>query len=126
MPMHFKVDLELGIVVTSVEGDVSDEDVIRHAQALLADPAVHGLNELLDVSGREEISVSTGTVKAAARLLRERGENRPGGRLAILADSDPVFGMARLYQAHRDHPHGEIGVFRDRRKALDWLGVSED
>ena len=123
MPMRYRVDEDLGIVITTAEGGVTGEDLQRHAQALAADPGVQGLDEMVDLSDRRHVDASAGAIRETARLLRERGLNKEGGKLALVAGSEAIFGMARLYAAHRDHPNIGIRVFRDRAEALEWLGV---
>jgi hypothetical protein len=43
------------------------------------------------------------------------------GRCAVLAGSDVVFGLLRVYEAFSDGAPVTVRVFRDRNRALAWL-----
>ena len=125
MSIDYRIDGEWGIVVTTVSGEVTAEDLRRHATALASDPRARECDELVDLSGVTGDSAPTDAVRGIAEWLRGADTNRPGAKLAFIAPSDLGFGMARLYGVHREHPDIEIRVFRERGDALNWLGVRE-
>lgn len=45
----------------------------------------------------------------------------PRVAIAIAAESDAVFGMARMWEGHATALHWERAVFRSRREAVAWL-----
>ena len=125
MPIDYRIDGDWGIVVTMVSGEVTTEDLRGHATALANDPRARECDELADLSGVTGVSVPTEAVRGMAEWLRDADTNRPGGKLALVAPTDVGFGMARLYEVHREHPDIEVRVFRERGDALDWLGLGE-
>jgi hypothetical protein len=44
-------------------------------------------------------------------------------RVAVIADKDVIYGLARVYEAFRDANPGEIRTFRAREEAEAWLGL---
>jgi hypothetical protein len=42
-------------------------------------------------------------------------------RVAFVAPSDAVYGLARLFAIHRAQAHLQLQVFRDRDNAFEWL-----
>lgn len=71
------------------------------------------------------------TVELSASELRRLADfgaarDREPGRVAILADSDLVYGLGRMYEVFRNSPTAEYRAFRDEATALAWLGAAED
>ena len=122
MPVSYRIDSDTGIIVTVGEGPVTDEDLLAHVQSLAEDTAAAGLDELVRVRV-DEILVSADGVRRAGSFMRERGRNAPH-KLAIVAPSVAAFGMARLYEAYREHPGVEIRVFHEELEARAWLGLA--
>ncbi len=122
MPVSYSIDPDLGIVVTVGEGQVTDEDLLAHVQALAKDPEAAGLDELVLVRV-DEIRVSADGVRRAGSYMRERGRNAPH-KLAIVVPSVAAFGMARLYEAYRERRGVETRVFHDESEARAWMGVA--
>lgn len=47
--------------------------------------------------------------------------DREPGRVAILADTDLVYGLSRMYEVFRSSEGAEYRAFRDEEQALEWL-----
>ena len=47
--------------------------------------------------------------------------DREPGRVAILADTDLVYGLSRMYEVFRSSDRSEYRAFRDEDRATDWL-----
>jgi len=125
MPLHFRIDEEAGLVITTAEGRVSAEDLVAHARELAKTPN-RPLRELVDFSETVEITLPTEAVSDAARFLRDEDQNAAGSRVAMVAKADAVFGMMRLFEAYRAHSGVLIRVFRNRDDALRWLAGEAD
>ncbi len=124
MPLVFVIDRERDVVWTRARGEVCEDDLVGHAAALAAEPT-RPQRELVDFSDRSELTVSTSSVRATGEFLRAHDVSLPGSKVAMVAGSEAVFGMLRLYQAHREADGVAIRVFRDRGEALAWLGVAD-
>ena len=128
MPVSFRIDEDLGLVVTVFSGKVTDGDLSEHARKLAADTRAPNFDEIVlfdeSVSTSE---LSTDAVRRAGRYLSTRVPSGPN-KLAIVAPSQVAFGMARLFAVHRDGDTGKtnLRVLRTLREAKDWLGVPSD
>lgn len=122
MPLRFVIEPDLDLVVTTAEGEVSDKDLLDHA-ARLAEIPGRPLREIVDFSDRVGTDVSLESVRNVAEFLREHDENKAGGRLALVGADDELFGLLRVFEAHRSHHSLQLRVFRTRGDALEWLGI---
>lgn len=119
MAWTYRIDLERRRVDSKLEGDFRSEDMREHMRALRDDPDFRAdFDQLLDLSGVTDLTLTAADV-------REHVEESPfgaGSRRAIVASSDAVFGMARMYQILRANEKDEIEVFRTFEDARQWLG----
>ena len=120
MPLRFLIDSDAELVLTTAEGEVTTEDLMAHARELASTPN-RPLQELVDLSDRAEITIDTDAVRQVAEYLNEADDNTPGSRLAMVAKTDAIFGLLRIFEAHREHSNLTIRIFRDRSEAFDWL-----
>lgn len=125
VPIKFKIYEDENLVITTAEGSVTPEDLVAHAQALANTPNRPSC-ELVDFSEQVQVTLPSSSVRNAAFFLADRDENPPGSRLAFVAKTDAIFGMARLFEANRAHPNVAIRVFRDRDEAMQWLREGGD
>ena len=122
MPIRYQIDVARRLVVTTVQGEVSAEDLRLHAEAMASDPRRNvPLDELVELSCATESPVASQTLREFARLMRAEDHNTPGTRLAFVAPATAAFGMVRMFEAYREHPSFEIRVFRDGADAQRWL-----
>lgn len=122
MPMSYRVDPERRIVLTRAWGVLTDQDVLSHKASLLSDPAVQpGMVQLSDVRDIERLDVTPAGVRAMVRHDSVNAGRLPGHRLALVANADLVFGMARMYQQTGGHDDRGVGVFRTMEEAEAWL-----
>lgn len=130
MPLRYRIDLANGVIWTSASGEVNDEDVFEYRRAQLTDPDFRpGLLELADVRGVESLNVTSEGISRLAGADATHSMDERTRRLAIVASSDHVYGMARMYQTMTALHRPEVAVFRDYAEACVWLGIpipSED
>ena len=125
MPLRFRIDGERDLVVTTADGLVTGGDLQEHALKLTSTPN-RPLRELVDLSGACKTNVSAKAVQRMATWLAEREEDRPGSMLALVAGSESIYGMLRMFEAYRDRPHLSTRVFRDTGDAMSWLEQSPE
>jgi hypothetical protein len=120
LPITYTIDQARRLVVTRLWNDVSEDEVHFHNDSLRNDPLFDpGYRQLTDMSDLREIKVGTG-------MIRETAEDnffRPGVRRAIVARTDGVFGMARMFAIHSESAGQTVEVFRDLPSAEGWLGL---
>ncbi len=95
----------------------------EHRCALSCDPDfVPNYRQIFDLRGVTDLELTSTD-------LRERVANDVfggGSRRALVASSDLVFGMARMYQLlAADENTDEIRVFREMSDAVRWLDLAE-
>ncbi len=118
MPISYDIDKKRRLVTSRLWEVVTNDEVDDHNRRLRTDPDFDpGYRQLIDLSGITEIRITTPKVTAAA----QDQYFTPGTRRAFVATTDATFGMARMF-ATRAEPSGQtVEVFRDRRKAEEWL-----
>jgi hypothetical protein len=117
---HFEDDT----LFTTIEGPTAYEDVKRYLNALTTDPRFRaGMPGLIDCR-RVKSLFSIADLRRTAADLRARPEIR--GRAAVLATSNLVYGLLRMYEVFSDGDPVEIRVFRQPEEALAWLRGAED
>jgi hypothetical protein len=123
MPVRHSIDLGPPLVYTTFSGHVTDADLREHLVALLADERFYPMMpELVDLTDVTDVSVTSAMVEASARWLL----HSPLARRAIVAPTDVLFGLSRMYQLYRDDLSGDtLKVFRTRERALEWLNAGE-
>ena len=123
MPISYHIEKDAGRVVLEFRGTITDRELFATYEALYADPSHRvGLDELTDCREVERVDVTTGALVAlAASTARLLDGKQQTWRVAIVAPSDVVFGMARMYEAFRAESPEQVQVFRDRAAAEAWL-----
>lgn len=122
MPAVFVVVPEYSVVLTRGWGNLTGAELHAHARALAACPEFQpAFRQLADLRGVRTLVASTDDV----RKLADLNPFVPRARRAVLAATDVVFGMARMYQSHLDGPGDSLRVCRHLEDALRWLDLSE-
>ena len=121
MPASYEIDPARRLVITAVWGAATDADIHEHGRRLRADPLYDPTyRQLADMSGVTKILVSSSTIEDISR-----GQLfAPGTQRAFVASNDAVFGLLRKYELHADSLGQTVRVFRDRKEAEEWLGLS--
>jgi hypothetical protein len=121
MPASYEIDPSRRLVITRLEDPVTEDEVNDHNQRLRTDPAFNpDYRQLVDMTGLTEIVVST-------RMINQTSLDHffnPGTLRAFVASSDAIFGMSRKFALQAEGAGQTIHVFRDLRKAEEWLGVT--
>jgi hypothetical protein len=122
MPITYSVDAQLGLMTTTISGRVDANDLRANALATGDDPDVLGAEfSIVDLTDVTEIVIDASVVASLA--MSERANTR---RVAIVAPTDPGYGLARVYQGFRPQSSTmPMMVFRARADALRWLGIAE-
>jgi hypothetical protein len=119
MPAFYKIDKERKLVMSSGSGVLTREDLVGHQNRLLKDPDFDpDFSQLLDFTNLAKVDVTPEDVRLAAR----KNIFSPHSRRAFLVKDDLQFGLARMFEIHRELA-GEKGirVFRNIDEALDWV-----
>ncbi len=123
MPITYTIDDARGRVTLRYEGIITDRDLYAVYESLYEDPGHRiGMDEVADCRAVDRIDVTRAGLQglSAATALRFDAKQVPW-RVAIVAPSDAVFGMARMYEAFRSESPEQVQVFRDLSTAEVWL-----
>jgi len=122
MPAFYKIDKERKLVLSSGSGAFTREDGLGHQDRLSHDPDFDpSFSQLWDFTHVTKVELTPEDVRLAAK----KNVFSPHSRRAIVVKDDLQFGLARMFQIHREFA-GEKGirVFRNMEEALDWIFAS--
>lgn len=122
MPIRHRIIPQFFLVVSVGHGVLGARDLQHHRSELLADPAYGpALSQLMDLRRVRDFTIQAREIRSHA--LAGAFDGPYFSRIAVIADSDLAFGLARLYEAHVGGHYGEerFTVFRDKALAWQWL-----
>jgi hypothetical protein len=122
MPHHFEFDAEHKLLLIVIEGDVDGTEIAvineeMRARILRMQPAA-GISDLSLV---RNFNVPAQVMRSAALQIPPYPPETPR---FIVAPSDLLFGMSRMYELVANVPAGKLEVVRSREEALGRLGIS--
>ena len=121
VPISYQIDRELALIRTRCRGDVRFAEVVDHFRELQSDPSLPArLDVLLDLTEMQSIP-ETDQLQSVAREVAHLKEKLEWGACAIVAGSDLLFGMSRIFHAFAESHFANANVFRDLDKAERWL-----
>lgn len=110
-----------GIVFTDMEASFSLDDVRVYLAAVMTDPSYrNGMPSLVDCR-RVTALLSPEELRVIAADIGKLTTAPVSGRCAVLASSDVVFGLLRMYEVYSDGAPVEVRAFRDQNEAMAWL-----
>ncbi len=121
MPITYSFDRELGLVHTRCTGAVTLDEVVAHFRSLESDPLLPSCpNVLLDLAGTESVPESR-QLRSVVDELQRMAPRVVFGACAIVATSDALFGMSRMFEVFAERQFSRTHVFRDLSRARSWL-----
>jgi hypothetical protein len=127
MPIAYRVDHEVGLVVAAGQGILTDADVFGYQRDVWSRPDVTGYNELIDMTQVTQFAVpSADRVRDLARLAARMDDTGSRTRLAVVASTDVAFGLGRMFQSYRQLDRRgtkEMAIFRTMEEALTFLQI---
>lgn len=124
MPHHFRFDLEHRILLTVLEGDIDGAEIQtiddEMRAAIVRTRPLVGISDLTAV---KSFVVPDDILRNAAR--RDPPPFPPDTPRFIVASSDFLYGMMRMYELTADRPEGKLGIVRRLDDALSAIGVSD-
>jgi hypothetical protein len=121
MPVTYELDRERRLIHTRCVGAVLLSEVLQHFADLRDDASLPTqLSVLLDLS---EMSTAPDRerLRAVVNEVKSIGPERRWGALAIVARTDLLFGMSRIFGIFVEDSFTSTGVFRRREEAEAWL-----
>jgi hypothetical protein len=123
MPISHRIDKSLGLVFTTAQGVLTEQDIRTLRQRLREDSNFDpNYDHIIDLREVVEFDISAAEMQTISNHGYIFDE---GCREAIVAERDISFAMARMYEMLRGSKSGEIKVFRDMAEARRWLGLDQ-
>ena len=117
----FEIDLARRIRRQVFRGVITEAILFSAYNDLISQPDFDPtMADLADMTQVERLEISTKAVRQLVSMF-EAPELQSDSKLAIVAASDHVFGMARMYETLSSHTSEHIRVFRDMAEAEAWL-----
>jgi hypothetical protein len=121
MPVSYRIDKGLKTIHTKCNGNVTFGEVLDHFHVLEQDPdCPERLDVLLDLTECSAIPESDQLRTVGATIGRIREKVRFDA-CAIVASSDIMFGMARMFQVFAEDRFRLTRVFRNLDEGRKWL-----
>jgi len=124
MPVTYELDPEAGFIDVRCVGHVTLEEVLVHLRTIEEDPRLpERLDALLDMGDQTSIP-ETVELREITRGLERVSKTVRWRALAIVARSDVLFGMSRMFAVFTEPLFSQLNVFREREEAIRWLAAA--
>jgi hypothetical protein len=127
MNIEYQINHEQQLVLAKAQKVLAEDDIFNYQREVWSRNDVVGYNELLDLSEVERVELSsTDSIEEFARLAISMDVPTTATRFAIIAPTDLMFGLGRMYEAYRnlnEQSTKQACVFRSRSEALAWLSA---
>lgn len=131
LKIEHHIDHENMLIVTSVEGDATDDGfisaIMQYQEEIKGRPEFSGHNEIVDFRYLTHIKLSSSGLSQMARISKKTDIDGLNTKLAFVVASPLAFGLGRMYRAFRTlSPNSkEVDVFYNKDEALEWLGLKQ-
>ncbi len=124
MPIGYSIDKNLGVVLTTATGRLTDEDILEDKRQLTSDPDFSpGLVELSDIRAVTELAVTPEGIAKMVMQDAEDADKLGAHKLAIVVSKEVAFGLARMYESMTEQNMPNVQIFREMSEAREWLGL---
>jgi hypothetical protein len=119
LPISCEIDQKRRLIITTVFGLFSADDIRQARAQLLRDPEFDmTFSELTDLTAVTRADITGDQM----RLLIRSGPFSQESNRAFIATREMIDGLARMFEVHCNFRGDErIGVFSERHEALAWL-----
>jgi hypothetical protein len=124
MTARFNIDVAGNLVTLELRDRIDLHQAVAVVADLIADDRLRqGPNALVDTTELDELDLTALDVRHLASIAGQADALWQGGRWAVVAPRDLIYGMARMYQLIRSEAPYEFEVFRTKEDASRWLGL---
>lgn len=122
MPYHFQFDSQNRLLLAVAYGRVDDSEMWEiYLGIRKRKDEYHALTGILDLTGVTEFDVQSGTIRGLANMPPNIQD--PALR-AVVAPTDLLFGMARMFQSRGADTRKQLHIVRTLNEALGLLGIA--
>jgi hypothetical protein len=121
MPITYSIDKSRKFISTRCAGDVTLAEVLDHFRVLERDPECPDrLDVLLDLRDMTSLPTTADLRRVGDQIGRVKYRVKFGA-CAVVAPSDLLFGVSRMFEAFSEQHFGAMHVSRDCEGAQAWL-----
>lgn len=103
-------------------GEVSDQEMLASYSDLYDDPRFLDIEyEIVDYLAVTSYDVSSDTIFKIAQMDKAASKRNPHVKVAVIADSQMIKGMSRMWQLAGGASVWESKIFDDGVAALEWV-----
>ena len=122
MPHHFEFDKEHKVLLVVMEGDIDAAEIAAIDEAMrVRIDRMQPAAGISDLSLVQKFDVPAQVMRSTAMRSAPYPPETPR---FIVAPSDVLYGMSRMYELVANRPSGKLQVGRSRAEALERLGVA--
>lgn len=105
------------------QGELTADDVLAVKRSLFAEPQRLKVvtHALIRLDGVTRFAATAAEIQAIADIDAQLARLLPGMIVAVVAPTDVLFGMARMWEGFADATGWRIAVFRSLAEAQDWI-----
>ena len=124
MGFEVHVDTQQKLIISRWQ-DAVDETALRsYVDEAWTDPSRRGFNELIDFSLVSDVDAPFEALQAVAEYSRQFDNPEKSARTAVVAPSDLIFGLSRMFAGLRSADEDDrrlFAVFGSDKEASHWL-----
>ncbi|MDF1505338.1 hypothetical protein [Roseisolibacter sp. H3M3-2] len=125
MPADYTIDPARRRIHTRLSGTLTDPELIAMEARLRVDPAYDAeYDHVIDATGVTALAVTGAGIRHIVTVT-PNGQGCAGRRV-IVAPTDALYGMGRMFQTLRDAEPSELAVVRTREQAEALLAAPAD
>ncbi len=122
MPVNI-IHMEDGGIIFKCEGSVTGQELKEANKIIYKDPnKIKQISyQIVDSLDASDVSISSAEIKEIAELDREAFKIHPVMVIALVAEKDLFFGLARMWESFATDGPLETMVFRKMEDAQQWI-----
>ena len=122
MTVNLRLSNNKDVVYIECEGSVTAEDIKNSVTRLYSEKDIHLQKyQIIDLSKCASADILSSDVKDVVLMHKEGLVLSSKLKVGMIAPSDFLFGMSRIYKAYAESIGLEVLIFRDKEKCYLWL-----
>ena len=123
--MPYKIDYleESGGVITTYWGELTEAEFVECTEEKFTnlDKHAHYRYSISDFTAVTRLGISVDLLKSNALMSGYALDSTKDGYMAVVVNSDLVYGLARQWRASTGNLDDRVAIFRSREDAEEWI-----
>lgn len=126
MPVETVIDKKIGVMIRTVTGELTFEDIKSAFESSLSHPDFHkDMHVIWDLQNADASKIYQQDVIRIARYFESQLKKRVDYKAAIVVSRDLEYGLSRMYQVAVADLPAKIGIFKRLGDAKNWVTASD-